>query len=91
MNKNIKGVTMVRVATLLLVLCGNLSAGEPEIETVSDSEFAFDINDSRISVEIRDRVLRGKKDIRLPVVTRYGLARHSAGNRLPCGSWSVRI
>jgi hypothetical protein len=77
MNKNIKGVTMVRVATLLLVLCGNLSAGEPEIETVSDSEFAFDINDSRIS--------------RLPVVTRYGLARHSAGNRLPCGSWSVRI
>jgi len=56
---------MMRVIILLLVYCGALSAAEPQIETVSETEFAFDIEGSRISVEIRDHVLRGKKDMLL--------------------------
>ena len=56
---------MKPLLVLLLVYSGMLWADELEIETISDTEFAFDIDDSRISVEIRDRVLRGKKEMLL--------------------------
>lgn len=40
-------------------------AAVPAVEAISDTEFAFDLDGSRISVEIRDRVLREKKDMLL--------------------------
>jgi hypothetical protein len=71
---------MLRIAILLLVFAGSLpvscsyagspDAGSPdpatpEIETLNESESAFTLGSSHISVEIRDRVLRGKKDMLL--------------------------
>jgi hypothetical protein len=50
---------------MLLAFSGNLYAADPQIETLSDTEFAFDLDGSRISIEIRDRVLLEKKDMLL--------------------------
>jgi hypothetical protein len=50
---------------MLLAFSGNLYAADPQIETFSDTEFAFDLDGSRISIEIRDRVLLEKKDMLL--------------------------
>jgi hypothetical protein len=61
---------MLRIAIMLLAIAGTLHAGSsyaasPQIETLSESEWSFTLGDSHISVEIRDRVLRGKKDVLL--------------------------
>jgi len=56
---------MIRIAILLLVFTGSLQAASPEIETLNDVESAFELGGSRIVVEIRDIVLRGKKDMLL--------------------------
>ena len=61
---------MIRITILLLVFCGSLQAAEteiakPEFVYVSDTRSKFELGGSRISVEIRDTVLRGKKDILL--------------------------
>ncbi|MDH3636235.1 MAG: hypothetical protein OES20_16170 [Gammaproteobacteria bacterium] len=68
---------------LLLVYSGVLYAAEPEIETVSDTEFAFNIDGSHISVEIRDRVLRGKKDMLLEWVLYSSKTVHQYYGRFP--------
>ncbi len=56
---------MLRILIMLLAFSGSLYAADPQIETIDDREFAFDLDDSRISIEIRDPVLREKKDILL--------------------------
>ena len=56
---------MYRVAFLLLVLAGSVHATTPEIESLNDFESAFTVGGARITVEIRDSVLRGKKDMLL--------------------------
>jgi len=56
---------MRRIAILLLVFTGSLQAADPEIEFLNDTESAFELGGSRIVVEIRDSVLRGKKDMLL--------------------------
>ncbi|MDC1286597.1 hypothetical protein N8198_01800 [Gammaproteobacteria bacterium] len=56
---------MVRIAILLLVFSGSLHAGNLKIETLNESQSAFNLGGSRIIVEIRDRVLRSKKDLLL--------------------------
>jgi len=64
---------MLRNAILLLIFSCGLHTGnsyaatatEIEIETVNESQSTFNLGGSRISVEIRDRVLRGKKDMLL--------------------------
>ena len=56
---------MLRITILLLVFSASVHATSPEIETLNDSESVFTLGGSRISVEIRDRVLRGKKDMLL--------------------------
>jgi hypothetical protein len=71
---------MLRISILLLIIAGGLHidsshaasvdtggqyADSPAIETLSEAESAFTLGGSRISVEIRDRVLRGKKDMLL--------------------------
>jgi len=82
---------MLRIAILLVVLCGGAHAASPEIETIDDFESAFSLGGSRISVEIRDSVLRGKKDMLLDwvlysaetVITYYG--------RFPVASLHVKV
>jgi hypothetical protein len=61
---------MLRIAIRLLVIAGSLNvaspyAATPEIETLNESESTFNLGGSHISVEIRDPVLRGKKDMLL--------------------------
>jgi hypothetical protein len=61
---------MLRIAIMLLVIAGSLPVGSSqaapsEIETLNESESAFILGGSRISVEIRDRVLRSKRDMLL--------------------------
>ena len=56
---------MIRILVMLLAFSGNLYVADPQIETLSDTEFAFDLDGSRISIEIRDRVLLEKKDMLL--------------------------
>jgi hypothetical protein len=56
---------MIRIAILLLAIAGSTQAATPAIEIISDTESAFEFGGARISVEIRDRVLRGKKGILL--------------------------
>jgi hypothetical protein len=68
---------MIRIAILLLVFSGGMHTGSsyattPEIETLNESQSAFDLGGSRISVEIRDRVLRGKGDRGLDKTPTWG-------------------
>ncbi len=56
---------MIRIAFLLLVLSSGVYAADPVIETLNDSESVFTVGGARISVEIRDSVLRSKKDMLL--------------------------
>lgn len=56
---------MLRIVLLLLVLAGNLHAAPAEIETLNDFESVFTIGGGRITVDIRDSVLRGKKTMLL--------------------------
>ena len=76
---------------LLLVYSGVLYATEPEIEAISDTEFAFDIDGSRISVEIRDRVLRGKKDMLLEWVLYSTQTVHQYYGRFPVDSVHIKL
>jgi hypothetical protein len=55
------GISLIRIAILLLLLAGGAHAAAPEIETVNDVESAFSLGGALISVEIRDVVLREKK------------------------------
>ena len=64
LTTNNKRVRMFRIALLLLVFAGNLHA-TPQIDTLNDFESAFNVGGARITVEIRDRVLRDKKEILL--------------------------
>jgi hypothetical protein len=61
---------MLRIAIMLLLIAGSLQVGSSqaaptETETLNESESAFTLGGSRISVEIRDRVLRSKKEMLL--------------------------
>ena len=56
---------MLRVALLLLALAGSVHAETPAIETLSEFESEFSVGGARITVDIRDRVLREKKDMLL--------------------------
>ena len=82
---------MLRIAILLLVLCGGAHAASPEIETINDVESAFSLGDSRISVEIRDRVLRGKKDILLDWVLYSAETVSAYYGRFPVDNVTVKV
>jgi len=45
---------MIRITIMLLVFSGVLHAASPEIETLNKVESAFELDGSRIVVEIRD-------------------------------------
>ena len=82
---------MIRMVILLLVFSGSLYAAEAEIETISETEFAFDIGGSRINVEIRDHVLRGKKDMLLDWVLYSGNTVHQYYGRFPVRSVAIEL
>jgi hypothetical protein len=82
---------VIRILITLLVFSGSLYAADPEIETISDTEFAFDIEGSRISVEIRDRVLRGKKDMLLDWVLYSAKTVVSYYGRYPVKSVAIKM
>ena len=60
---------MLRLPFLLFALCSLLFASPlyaaPEIEAIDDDRYVFELGDSRIEVQIRDRVLREKRDMLL--------------------------
>lgn len=61
---------MPRLLILLPILLIGLHSGpsratDPRIETIGDTDFAFDLDGSHIGVSIRDRVLQEKKDMLL--------------------------
>jgi hypothetical protein len=76
---------------MLLALSGNLYAADPQIETISDTEFAFDLDGSRISIEIRDRVLREKKDMLLDWVLYSAKTVHHYYARFPVQSVHIKL
>jgi len=82
---------MLRMVILLLVFSGSLYAAEAEIETISATEFAFDIDGSRISVEIRDHGLRGKKDMLLDWVLYSSNTVHHYYGRFPVKSVAIEL
>jgi hypothetical protein len=76
---------------MLLAFSGGLYAAEPKIETIGDREFAFDLDGSRISIEIRDPVLRRKKDILLEWVLYSAKTVHHYYGRFPVDSVHVKL
>lgn len=81
----------MRILIMLLAFSGSLYAADPEIESISDKEFAFDIDGSRVSVEIRDRVLRSKKDMLLDWVLYCSKAVHRYYARFPVKSVHINL
>jgi hypothetical protein len=82
---------VIRILVMLLALSGNLYAADPQIEIISDTEFAFDLDGSRISIEIRDRVLREKKDMLLDWVLYSTKTVHHYYGRFPVKSVDINI
>ncbi|MDH3387499.1 MAG: hypothetical protein OEN02_06295 [Gammaproteobacteria bacterium] len=90
---------MVRTLIILLAMCasphsviaGSADIGDPEIETINDHEFAFDLDGSRISVDIRDRVLREKKDILLAWVVYSAQTVHRYYGRFPVRTVHINL
>ena len=82
---------MIRTLLLLVVFSGSLHAADMEIETLSDNLFAFDLDGSRITVEIRDRVLREKKDMLIDWVLYSAKTVHHYYGRFPVRSVNVKL
>ena len=82
---------MLRALIIMLVLSTSLHAKDIEIETLSKSEFAFDLDGSRISVEIRDRVLLEKKDMLLDWVVYSAETVHYYYGQFPVRSVHINL
>lgn len=85
-----------RLLLVLLACSGNLHAAlvedaDPEIEILDERQFAFDLAGSRISVEIRDRVLREKRDILLDWVIYSAKAVQHYYDRFPVRSVHIDL
>jgi hypothetical protein len=82
---------MVRIVILLLLYCGGLQAADLEIQKASETESMFRLGDSRISVEIRDRVLIGKNDMLLGwILSSARTVQHYYG-RFPVNSLHIKL
>ncbi|HKJ53437.1 MAG TPA: hypothetical protein VKB27_18230 [Gammaproteobacteria bacterium] len=87
---------MSRLTILPLLIGASLHAaaalaGDPRIESIGDSEFGFDLGDSRIRVEISDRVLREKKDMLLDWVVYSAEAVEHYYRRFPVRSVDIDL
>ena len=81
---------------LTLLLCAAsianaVHASEPRIETLSETEFAFDLDNSRINIQIRDRVLREKKGMLLDWVLYSAETVHQYYGRFPVRSVDIDL
>ena len=82
---------MLRLLILLLACTVSVDAAGVEIETVSENSFAFDLDGSRISVRIRDPVLRKKKDMLLDWVLYSAETVHAYYDRFPVRSVDIDL
>ena len=82
---------MLRALMIMLALCGSAQANKIEIETLSDTEYTFDLDGSRISVQIRDRVLREKKEMLLDWVIYSAETVHHYYGRFPVRSVHINL
>jgi hypothetical protein len=85
------GVAMIRMVLLLLVFSSGSLVAEPKIETISKTEFAFNLDGSRINVQIRDRVLLGKQDMLLDWVLYSTETVRQYYGRFPVKSVAINI
>lgn len=81
----------MRILIMLLAFSGSLYAADQAIETLSDRKFAFEIDGSRISIEIGDRVLRSKKDMLLEWVLYSAKTIHQYYGRFPVKSVHINL
>lgn len=91
MNTHKKRFVVARLLVMLLAFSGSLYAADPEIESIGDRQFAFDLEGSRISVEIPDPVLRKKKDILLDWVLYCAKTVHQYYDRFPVDSVHIKL
>jgi len=82
--------TAKRLLILLLIVSGNIYA-VAEIETLSKTEFAFDLDGSRISIEIRDRILLSKKDMLLDWVLYSAKTVYQYYGRFPVDKVQIKL
>ena len=87
---------MLRIAIMLLVIACSLHAGispaaPAEIETLSKSESAFTIGASRISVDIRDHVLRSKKAMLLEWIVYSAETVSQYYGRFPVDNVTIKV
>ena len=81
----------IRLLILLLTASSALYAADAKIETLSKTEFAFDLDGSRISIEIRDRVLLTKKDMLLDWVLYSAQTVHHYYGRFPVDKLQINL
>jgi len=91
-----RGAVLPRLLILLPLLCiglyyGPSLAAGPRIEAISDTEFAFELDGSRIGVRIRDRVLREKKDMLLDWVVYSAATVRDYYDRFPVDSVDIDL
>ena len=87
---------MIRYLLMLLALCGALQPGsslaiEPQISSLSESKFAFDLDGSRIGIEIVDAELRNKKDMLLEWIVYSAQTVHNYYGRFPVRSVHINV
>ena len=82
---------MFRFALLLTLCCSSLSAATPEIETLNKAESAFSVGETRIVVEIRDRVLREKKAMLLDWVVYSAHTVEDYYGRFPVDNLRIKV
>lgn len=90
------GVSVIRkLLTLLACACGLYSgvatAADLEVASINKNQWAFDLDSSRISVDIRDRVLREKKDMLLEWVLYSTKTVHNYYGRFPVDTVDIRL
>ena len=87
---------MVRYLLMLLALgcsfdVSSSAAVEPQIESLSEREFAFDLGDSRISIEIGDPGLLERKDMLLEWVRYSAQTVHHYYGRFPVKTVFINV
>ncbi len=87
---------MIRILLVLLALAGSLPVGAlhatiPPIEQIGESEFQFELGGSRISVSIRDRILRERRDILLDWVVYSAETVIHYYDRFPVGTVDINL
>jgi hypothetical protein len=87
---------MLRIAIMLLVIAGSLQvgssqAGPTEIEILNESESMFILGGSHISVEIRNRVLRSKKNILLEWIVYSAETVSQYYGRFPVDNVTIKV